>query len=134
MGVCGAWWQHHTMVVRDDEKQLGNYAWHSGNSKDIQPVGQKLPNPLGLYDMHGNVWEWVEDCYDENAYKNRLELLVDPKSVEVASSAGCAGLRVGRRPGDLRSAAGTVTSPWTGRLHRLSLCAPPAPLALPLAP
>ena len=28
--------------------------------------------------MHGNAWEWVEDCYDENAYKNRLELLVDP--------------------------------------------------------
>ena len=28
--------------------------------------------------MHGNVWEWVEDCYDENAYKNRTRLLVDP--------------------------------------------------------
>ena len=28
--------------------------------------------------MHGNVWEWVEDCYDENAYKKRSELLVDP--------------------------------------------------------
>ena len=49
------------------------------NSKNsVQPVGQKLPNPLGLYDMHGNVWEWVEDCFDENAYKNRPELLVDP--------------------------------------------------------
>jgi len=64
----------------DDTKQLGDYAWYSGNSKDsVQPVRQKLPNPLGLYDMHGNAWEWVEDCYDENAYHNRLELLVDPR-------------------------------------------------------
>jgi formylglycine-generating enzyme required for sulfatase activity len=64
----------------NDEKQLGNYAWYSDNSKSsAQPVGQKLPSPLGLYDMHGNVWEWVEDCYDENAYKNRPELLVDPR-------------------------------------------------------
>jgi formylglycine-generating enzyme required for sulfatase activity len=63
----------------NDEKQLGNYAWHGHNSRNgPQPVGQKLPNPLGLYDMHGNAWEWVEDCYDENAYKNRPELLVDP--------------------------------------------------------
>jgi formylglycine-generating enzyme required for sulfatase activity len=63
----------------DDEKQLGDYAWYSDNAKDrLQPVRQKLPNPLGLYDMHGNAWEWVEDCFDENAYKNRPELLVDP--------------------------------------------------------
>jgi formylglycine-generating enzyme required for sulfatase activity len=63
----------------NDEQQLGNYAWFVGNSgNEEHPVGQKLPNPLGLYDMHGNVFEWVEDCYDENAYKKRPELLVDP--------------------------------------------------------
>ena len=62
-----------------DEKQLGNYAWYRANSKNsTQPVGRKLPNPLGLYDIHGNVWEWVEDCFDENAYHNRPELLADP--------------------------------------------------------
>ena len=31
-------------------------------------VGSFKPSDFGLYDMHGNVWEWVEDCYDEEAY------------------------------------------------------------------
>ena len=49
-----------------DEPQLGNYAWYSGNSVDqTHIVGQKKPNAFGLYDMHGNVGEWVEDCRHE---------------------------------------------------------------------
>ena len=51
----------------DDEKELGRYGWFNENSgKETHPVGEKLPNAFGLHDMHGNVAEWTQDCWNRN--------------------------------------------------------------------
>jgi formylglycine-generating enzyme required for sulfatase activity len=58
----------------DDAAQLDDYAWHYDNAGEkMQVVGQKKPNPWGLFDMHGNVGEWVIDEYTKDGYQALAE-------------------------------------------------------------
>jgi formylglycine-generating enzyme required for sulfatase activity len=67
----------------DDPKELADYAWYGDNSRGAtRPVGTKKPNPWGLYDVYGNVYEWVGDRYGGYAASSAT----DPKGSLMGSS------------------------------------------------
>jgi len=76
---------------------LNQVAWYAANSEDeTHPVGQKNPNAWGLYDIQGNVREWVSDLYTANYYSNSPA--TDPTGPLPAARGG-RGVNVGPGPG-----------------------------------
>jgi formylglycine-generating enzyme required for sulfatase activity len=85
----------------DAVEGLGDYAWYAANSdKKTHPVGQKKPNACGLYDMHGNAWEWCADWYGD--YPKRA--VTDPQGPASGSDNICRGGAWDARPASCRSA------------------------------
>jgi len=89
----------------DDEQRVVDCAWCSKNAGGkTHPVGKKLPNAWQLYDMHGNVWEWVQDWY--GAYSEGFER--DPSGPE-------SGARRVNRGGSWYGVAGYCRSAYRRR-------------------
>ncbi len=107
---AGRAWTSTRFSYGDDPgyTNLTKYAWPGDGSTFAlpHPVGQKLPNPWGLYDMHGNVWEWCQDGYSDDLPGG---IALDPQGLAQAgdrvirggdwSNGGPANCRSGSREG-----------------------------------
>ncbi len=90
-----------------DVAKLDNYAWHTGNAAgNDPPVGAKLPNPWGLYDVHGYLWEWTADDF-RPSYKGAP---ADGSAVKVRQDEKTGKVKGVIRGGSWRDAAPLLTS------------------------
>ncbi len=95
----------------DSDGALGGYAWYSGNAGGkTHPVGAYPANAFGLADMHGNVWEWVQDC-GNSSYAGA------PSTGEAWMSGDCS--RAVLRGGSWFSEAQNLRSAFRFRLRRV---------------
>lgn len=98
----------------NDDSELGDFAWFVDNSDNaIQPVKKKKPNALGLYDMSGNVWQWVDDYFDFDYYQTSPKK--NPLGPDMSLWRGLRGGAVNEEPSKLRTTYRYALEPATIR-------------------
>jgi len=101
----------------DNEADFPEYAWNGKNAnKRTHPVGQKKSNPWGLYDIHGNVWEWTASAYAEEYDGSELKqaTFIDKKEKAVVRGGAWYFLPKGMRSADRRLYAPGFRLPYIG--------------------
>ena len=100
-----------------DDATTGDHAWFIDNAHDqTHPVGQRKPNAFGLYDMHGNVWEWCCDSFDPRYYAQSPgadpHCAAQPRSVSTGAGVGPMARVTSGRPTGARARRRAATTTW----------------------
>ena len=115
--VASPWW------FGSDSERLDEYAWYSANARDREEeyghkVGTRKPNPWGVHDMLGNVWEWVRDGYSGGIYNTSLNR-VDPQGDARSLMRIARGGSFLENAGQMRSNTRIYNGPPSTRTHDL---------------
>ncbi|MBI3793524.1 MAG: SUMF1/EgtB/PvdO family nonheme iron enzyme [Nitrospinae bacterium] len=105
----------------EDEKKVTEYAWFFSNATTTVEIGTKNPNRLGLYDMSGNVWEWMSDFYDKRYYEHSPK--DNPKGLEKGATRSLRGGSYTNNVDDVRTTIRSDFAPDRGLMNVCFRCA-----------